>query len=179
MCLPPTERDWLKLTPRQFELLVVEELRKLGQPLVGLKVEHQSPVSTPEGEFAIDALATFKALGGDYLVLVECKHHKNPIKREVIQVLADKLASTHAQKAMVFSTARFQSGAIEYAAERHIALILMTPGGPVFETRGRFGPEGPPGPPEAYWATVRGDGAIVYHYGGYDDLSAFVFDRSS
>lgn len=128
MRMPPTQRSWLQLTPREFELLVVAELRKLGQPLEDLVVEHQSPIRTPDGEFDIDAVARFKAFGGEYLVVVECKHHKNPIKREVVQVLADKLGAAHAQKAMLFSTTSFQSGALAYAKERRIALIHMTEG---------------------------------------------------
>jgi restriction system protein len=107
--MPPMQREWLCLSPDGFERLVVAELRKLGQPLESLTVQHQLVVSAPDGEFEMDAVATFKALGGDYLVLVECKHHRNPIKRELVQVLATKLASSHAQKAMLFATGGFQA----------------------------------------------------------------------
>ena len=123
----------------------MRELRKLGQQLEDLIVEHRSVVRTPDGEFEMDAVARFRALGGDYLVLVECKHHKYPIKRELVQVLADKLAAAHAQKAMLFSTAPFQSGALEYAKQRRIALIHITEGGPIFHTRDRFAPKGQSG----------------------------------
>lgn len=176
--LPPMKREWLQLSPAEFESLVVAEIRKLGQPLKSFEVQHQSRVTTPDGEFLMDAVATFEALGGDFLVLVECKHHKNPIKRELVQVLADKMASARAQKAILFSSAPFQAGAIEYAHQRRIALVHMTEGGPVFETRGGSSPDGPPGPPEAHWVTTGETGEEVYRRGGYADLARYVFESS-
>lgn len=40
----------------------------------------------------------------------------------------------------MFSTAPFQSGAIEYATAKGIALVHFTEGGPTYETRSEFGP---------------------------------------
>jgi len=69
------------------------------------------PLKGASGEYAFDALAEFEILGGArILVLVECKRHSSPVKREDVLVLEAKLRDTGAHKAMVFSTAGFQSG---------------------------------------------------------------------
>jgi hypothetical protein len=51
--------------------------------------------------------ARSRIFGADFLVLVECKHHKNRIKREHVQVLHGKLVTLGAQKTMLFSTSEF------------------------------------------------------------------------
>lgn len=173
MVLPPDQRGWLNVTPEGFERLVVAELRQLGTPLTSFDVQHQANVPTPDGEFMMDAIATFSALGADFLVLVECKHHRNPIKRELVQVLSDKQHAAHAQKAMLFSTAPFQRGALELAAARRIALIQITPGGPVFETKAAFGPSGPNREYDAYWTTLT-DRGVSQRFGWYDGLTDYV-----
>ncbi len=109
----------------------------------------------------------------DLTVLVECKHHRNPIRREMVQVLDSKLTSARAQKGMLFSTARFQQGALYYASSRRIALVHFTQGGPVYETRGRDGCQGPDRPYAAYWATITDAGGMSYRSVG--DLHELLF----
>ena len=46
-------------------------------------VRQRTPIAGPDGEFEMVALATFFALGATFVVLVECKHHRNRIKREL------------------------------------------------------------------------------------------------
>lgn len=173
----PWERAWLNVTPEQFERMVVEHLRRVGRPLTSFEVQHQTPVASPDGEFDIDAVATFEALGAKFIVLVECKHHRNAIKRELVQVLSDKLSSARAHKGMLFSTASFQKGAIEYAASRRIALVHFTEGGPVFETRAQFGtPAGPHRPYDAYLVTQSERGGISYRFWAFDELARVLFE---
>lgn len=57
-----------------------------------------------DGRYEIDATARFRALGVDFLVLVECKDHVRPIEREDVQILADRKRATGAQKAIFFAT---------------------------------------------------------------------------
>jgi restriction system protein len=72
----------------------------------------------------MDVVVRFTAFdGAEYLTLVECKHHKNSIKRELVQALHSKLQSVGGQKAMMFSTAKFQRGAIEFAQVHNISLV--------------------------------------------------------
>jgi len=121
------------ITPEQFELLVKRWLDSGGQKLESFETAHLDQLEGIDGEYTFDVTARFKALGGaNFIVIVECKKHKNPIKREVVQTLRDKQQSVGAQKAMVVSTSAFQSGAIEYASSHNIALVQIIGGQAVY-----------------------------------------------
>jgi len=80
-----------------------------------------------DGEYEIDVVARFTILeGAEVIVLVECKHHKNSFKRELVQALHSKLVSVGAHKAMMFTTAKYQRGAIEFAKAHGISLVRFT-----------------------------------------------------
>lgn len=113
-----------ELTPERFERQVKAWLESVAEPLEAFSAKHAHSLTGADGEYTIDVTARFTALGGaSFLLVVECKKHKNPIKREVVQVLHAKQQSLGAQKAMIFSTSKFQSGAIEYASEHGLALV--------------------------------------------------------
>jgi restriction system protein len=82
----PTE-----LTPEQFEREVEKQIMEMGVSLSEFEVRRLEKISAADGIYEIDVTARFEALGASFLVLVECKHHKNPIKREVVQILNDRL----------------------------------------------------------------------------------------
>lgn len=157
----PWDRDWLQVTPEKFERLVVEYLWSLDD-LKDFDVRHRAVVKGPDGEFEMDAVATFEALGAEFIVLVECKHHRNPIKRELVQVLRDKVRSVNAQKGMLCATAPFQKGAVEYALSQRIALVHFVEGGPVYESRDRSADDGPCREFEAYLVSETKDGEMQY-----------------
>jgi restriction system protein len=133
------------LDAKQFEAEVEDLLRKSGVGLFEFKVQRLEKISAADGVYEIDVTARFEALGGDVLVLIECKHHTNPIKREVVQILYDKLRALGGHKGMIFSTARFQKGAIEFAQAHGIALVMVADGRTSYVTKS-FG-EPPPLPP--------------------------------
>lgn len=78
----PTE-----LTPEQFEREVQKQITEMGVGLSEFEVRRLEKISAADGVYEIDVTARFDALGANFLVLIECKHHKNPIKRDVVQVL--------------------------------------------------------------------------------------------
>ncbi|MDI6891903.1 MAG: restriction endonuclease [Actinomycetota bacterium] len=125
-----------RLTPSEFEALVEELLRISGVGLSDFKVKRLETIQGLNGEYNIDITARFKALGANFLVLIECKHHKNPIKRELVQVLNDKVCSTAAQKGMMFTTSSYQRGALKYAKVNGIALVRIIDGKTTYETKG-------------------------------------------
>lgn len=146
---------WLEpvdLTPETYELQVVAHLRQSGAGLLEFTVTHRDAVEGEEGEYIIDAVARFEALGADFQVLVECKLTKRPVEREVVQVLHDKVRSTGTHKGMIFSNAGFQKGALEYANAHGIATIQFADGRSAVLTRARPGnePQPPPRGPDAY-----------------------------
>jgi len=124
-----------EITPEQFELLVKEILLSSSKGLSSFEAKHREKVRGLDGLFEIDITARFRALEVDFLVLIECKHHRAAIKREVVQVLHNRLQSTGAHKGMIFSTAGFQKGALEYAKVHGIALVRVAEGRTCYEAR--------------------------------------------
>ena len=119
-------------------------------------------------------------MGALFKVLVECKRYKSEIKREVIQLLFDKLRATGAQKGMVFSTSGFQSGAFKFAEEHGIALVRVIEGRYTYVTKS--GGEQTYDPP--LWADIpkyvgeyiRGASVTYLQKGYFEDLGEFLFD---
>ncbi len=70
-------------------------------------------------------------------MIVECKSYnpKNKVDRDEVMTLAQKMTSLKAQKAMMFSTSGFQSGAIQFAKENKIALIQVMDGNTSYVTK--------------------------------------------
>jgi Restriction endonuclease len=126
-------------------------------------------------EFEIDALVRFEFLGAEFLVLVECKHHRNRLKRELVQVLRDRVRSVSAHKGILFSTGGFQKGAVEYAQAQKITLVHFTEGGPIYETNARGGHDGPRREYDDYVVTLTGDGTVSYRFGDYEGVTNYIF----
>ena len=151
------------LTPAQFEEHIREWLTKAGAGLCDLEVTRLEMVEGEGGDYEMDVVARFTAFqGASFVVLVECKHHRSRIKRDVIQVLESKLRDTKAHKGIVAVTSGFQSGAIEYAAAHGIATLLVSDAGIEYQTRsvsnGR--PESLPGHAIAWLCTPTPTGVL-------------------
>jgi restriction system protein len=135
----------VNLTPNEFEIEVASLIQKLGITLSEFEVRRLPKINAADGTYEIDITARFEALGVSFLVLIECKHHKNPIKREVVQVLNDRLRAVAGHKGMIFSTSKFQKGAIDYAQAHGIALVQIADGKTSYNTRSHN--REPPPPP--------------------------------
>ncbi len=123
------------ISPAEFEQFVADVLGAGGTDLANYTVQTHEVISGADGDFDFDATIRFSHLGMDYLTIVEAKRHKNPIKRELVQVLHSKAQSVGAHKAVMIATAPFQRGAIEFAKAHGIALVLVSEGRFTFETR--------------------------------------------
>jgi len=143
------------ISPEEFEKEVRRVLALARGRLKSFKTAHLETIQGSDGEYTFDVTASFEALGGDFLVLIECKHQKDAVKREVLQVLRDKMLSVGAHKGMVFSTATFQSGARAYATAHRMALVHMTDSGMVYIRKGA-GMQRDTGVP-ASWIAVPGE----------------------
>jgi hypothetical protein len=124
-----------EITPAQFERFVVDLLEAVGPSFHDFEVNLHDTLDGVDGAYDFDATVRFGLGGMQFLVLVEAKQHKNPIKRELVQVLHDKLRSVGAHKAAMISTAPYQRGALEYAKAHGIALATITEGRFAYETR--------------------------------------------
>jgi restriction system protein len=117
-----------KITSVQFELEVKRFLESTSGKLEEFQTEHRESIKGADGTYEIDITARFRVFGAKFLVLVECKHHKNRIMRDYVQVLHAKQLSLGAQKAMMFSTSGFDEGAVNYALQHGIALVQLASG---------------------------------------------------
>ena len=155
-----------ELTPEQFEREVEKQITEMGVSLSEFDVRRLEKISAADGIYEIDVTARFEALGANFLVLIECKHHKNPIKRDVVQVLNDRLRAIGAQKGMIFSTTQYQRGALEYAKAHGIALARVVDGSVLYETKSydRRRAEPPPWLPSygAYLVSLSDEGGESY-----------------
>ena len=134
------------VSPTEYEQQVVAWLRQAKGTLHDFPVQHQARVTGSSGEYTFDALAEFEILDGARLViLVECKRHGSPVKRDAVLTLEAKLRDVGAHKAMLFSTAGFQRGALDFATERGIATITFIDGKLTYETKSHDPPSTPPG----------------------------------
>ncbi|WP_159473766.1 restriction endonuclease [Chryseobacterium sp. 18068] len=116
------------ITATEFEILVKNYLVEIGGNLNDLKIQHNTKIESYDGNYQIDVYTEFEALNTKIKVLVECKKHKNFIKRETVQVLYDKIRATGSHKGIIFATSGFQSGAEKFAKEHGIALITIIDG---------------------------------------------------
>lgn len=131
----PWDENITEMTSKEFELFVKNLLESANEKLHDLEIVHDEKIQNHDGTYQIDVTTRFKAFGGEFLILIECKHHKNPIKREIVQALHDKVRTIGAQKGMIFSTIGFQKGAIQYASQHGIALVRVADGKTTYETR--------------------------------------------
>ncbi|MGH8050533.1 MAG: restriction endonuclease [Arenimonas sp.] len=121
------------ITPEEYEIQVKKWFESCGDELNLFSVTHREILSGTDGDYEIDVVVRFKALGGvHFKTLVECKKHKNPIKRELVQILHQKQQSLGANKAILVSTSAFQEGAIEFARTHGIALIRLVNGAAMY-----------------------------------------------
>lgn len=119
------EKQLLKLTPLEFELAVRRILDAGGDGLADFRTAHLESIAGTDGEYIFDVTARFTALGGKFLVLIECKHQKRDVERSQVQILHSKLQSVGAQKGMLFSVSGFQEGAVRYAEKHGLALVQL------------------------------------------------------
>lgn len=128
-------REITYVSPADYEKAVKQMLDSQADRPGSYESRLLETVPGSDGEYVIDVTARFTALGVDFLLLVECKCLKRKVERADLQVLLQKLQSTGAQKGLVFSTAGFQAGALEFAKVHGIATIQFTDGAATYFTK--------------------------------------------
>lgn len=130
----------VELTYEEFEIAVRNHIRKKGETITDFKVSpERESIEGQDGEYEFDVVARFAILdGAEILVLIECKKYKSSIKREKVQILHDKLRSVGGNKAMLFTTSKFQRGAVEYAQAHGISLVRFTHNEMTYYVKARF-----------------------------------------
>lgn len=116
---PDSDRlvDW-----RDFETFV----RDLYARHPDLNIEHNVILVGKSGaRRQIDVKFTHTAGGHTYLTLVECKHWKEKVSRDRIDVLFAGMEDLNAAKGVMFTTAGFEPGAEAYAKHKGIDLFVV------------------------------------------------------
>lgn len=144
MYVPAWKREWLDLTPEEFEIRVVEWLKEEfgAENLKDVTVEHLADRESADGiRCKLDALVTVRMAGMEYVTVVECKHQRRRVEGEEVDILAAKV-ERYGHKGLLVSTGGFQRGAVQRAKARKIALVHMTAGGPKYLARNKGGVPG-------------------------------------
>jgi hypothetical protein len=123
------------IKPAEFEIFLAEIFGSVMEIVECLDVRTQDRIEGVDGRYVFDVTVRFRFAGADYLTVIEAKMHKNPIKRQLVQTLHSKAQSVGAHKGILVSTARYQSGALEFAKTHGIALVTLTEGRFVYETK--------------------------------------------
>ncbi len=134
----PIKDTVLEMDPRDFEKYSLQILQSKMKGLENVKFVHNKVVEAYDGNYQLDGYIEFEVMGVLYKTIVECKHYKYPISREIVQKVYDILRTTGAQKGIVVSSSNFQSGAVKYAKEHGIALIQLTEAGDIFNERAPY-----------------------------------------
>lgn len=167
------------ITPVEFERYVKDYLIQQGQELKGFAATHDVKLKGPDGEYQIDVYAEFDFLGATFKILAECKRYKNKVKREVVQLLYDKLRATGAQKGLLFSTSGFQQGAYDYASVHGIALIRVIEGRFTYFTKAegiqQFAPPPWDDGPKYVGEFRLGNTTTYLQKGNFEELTNFLF----
>ena len=156
----------LEMNPTEFEKYALQILQNHIKGLNNVKFIHNKVVEAYDGNYQLDGYIEFEVMGVLYKTIVECKHYKYPISREIVQKVYDNLRAIGAQKGIVVSTSNFQSGAIDYAKAHGIALIQMTETEEIFYTRCHYSvvvnhPYVPRNGGEPYIGVMIGRGTLI------------------
>ena len=126
----------LSITPDQFEILVVRELRKVGLEVSGLRIRRRIRISAETGEYDLDLAARLSAEGEEHRVLIGCRHREVAIGREQLGRLHGRLEEAGAEKALLFATPEFERDALAFGRDAGIALLQVVDGRTAHDTGG-------------------------------------------
>ena len=116
----------MKLTPGEFEKLVVKLLLKMGY---GYGIDNAGYVTQLSGDGGIDGTIKEDQLGFSY-IYIQAKQWApdRSVDRPEIQKFAGALQGERASKGLFITTARFSDGARKYAENLHGSSIVLIDG---------------------------------------------------
>lgn len=122
-----TQEYVCSITPEEFEVFCMKLFQEYAKKenLKDFNIEHNVIKAAYDGNYQIDVLAGFTAMGVRHRVLCECKQLSSKVKRERVEMLENRLNSLGYNKGILLSTRGFQSGAVQYANAHGVALIQV------------------------------------------------------
>lgn len=136
MVYNPIHADTTNMSDTEFEKYIAGVVELISNK-EGIKCEiiHNYIAKVDDGNYQIDVMVKNSFLGGENKTLIECKKYKYPVPREKVEILHSRVKSIGAHKGMLFSTSRFQEGAITFAKKHGIALVQVVDGKLQYEVR--------------------------------------------
>lgn len=128
--------DLPALTPENFEILVVRELRKVGFDTPATRVHRRSELPEPDHGFVLELMLPVSWSGGSWRALVVCRRQNGLVERDVIEAVQAQLPEVRADVALVFAIPDFSAGAVAAAQERGVALFRVVDGRSAFDMSG-------------------------------------------
>jgi restriction system protein len=126
----------VEITPKEYERQVLEWVEGSEDRISDVQVSQRDLVEGDSGEYEIDVHAELSLFQGAQLkVLIECKRWSHPVPRDELLTLKGKLEDIGAHKGMMFTTSRFQRGALNYAKTEGIAAVEFKSGGASYQTK--------------------------------------------
>lgn len=111
-----------KISPSDFEKLVVELLVKMGY---GGSIEDAATITKYSGDEGIDGIIKEDILGLDSIYIQAKRYSGEAIGRPVLQAFVGALSPHHAKKGVFITTSTFSHQAIEYAKAAEARIILI------------------------------------------------------
>lgn len=109
-------------SPTEFELLVIELLKKMGYGVPGLEsVTHKGG----SGDGGIDGEISEDRLGLDMIYIQAKKYTENSVGRPAIQQFVGSLNERKAKKGIFITTSTFTSEAVEYVKRIDVRIALI------------------------------------------------------
>ena len=124
------------MTPDDFQILVLRELRKVGFDVGAPRVHRRSELPEPERGFVLELVISLIAPGATRRALVVCRRQDGIVTRDVIESARARLSGTSADAVVVFATAEFAPDAITAAQETGVALLRVADGRTIFAASG-------------------------------------------
>jgi len=116
------------ITQHEYEQLVKDILQsRLIKDIPGkdLEVKQNACYRGKSGyEHQIGVSAEMKIAGVKFLILVDCKNHSRLVEANEVLEFASRLEDINAQKGIIVTTRGFQSGALQVAKAKGIALVI-------------------------------------------------------
>jgi hypothetical protein len=160
------------ISPGEFEEFVAELLGSAAPLVTGMVVTPHEKIRGVDGEYDFDATVRYELWGLSFLVLAEAKRHKNPIKRELVQILHQKVQSVGAHKGVMISTAPYQRGAIDFARTHGVALVTVVKEPRRVEIVNRLGTRVRPLPPRRSRGWLNGGSLVGVYYGDHSQAGS-------
>ena len=130
------------MTPENFEILVVRELRKVGFDVGTVRTHRRSELPESERGFVVEFAMPLARPGTTWRALVACRHQSAAVEREVIDSVKARLPQVPADAGLVFATADFGTDALAAARESGVALLRVVDGRTVYDASGWSDPGG-------------------------------------